>query len=41
MMRGARGLFVKLSGQGSMWQIPFARPGPKVAVSAAPVWFTA
>ncbi|MEV0487881.1 maltose alpha-D-glucosyltransferase [Streptomyces sp. NPDC050508] len=41
MLQDARDLSVQLTGQGSMWQNPFARPNPKAAVSAAPVWFTA
>lgn len=41
MLQDARDLSVQLTGQGSMWQNPFARPDPKAAVSAAPVWFTA
>ena len=41
MLQDARQLSVQLTGQGSMWQNPFARPNPKAAVSAAPVWFTA
>jgi trehalose synthase len=41
MLQDARELAVQLTGQGSMWQNPFARPDPKAAVHAAPVWFTA
>ncbi|WP_367318383.1 maltose alpha-D-glucosyltransferase [Streptomyces sp. HUAS ZL42] len=41
MLQDSRDLSVQLTGQGSMWQNPFARPDPKAAVSAAPVWFTA
>jgi trehalose synthase len=41
MLQDARELAVQLTGQGSMWQNPFARPDPKAAVGAAPVWFTA
>ena len=41
MLQDARDLSVQLTGQGSMWQNPFARPDPKAAVSTAPVWFTA
>ena len=31
----------KLSGQGSMWQNPFANPDPRAAIEKASVWFTA
>ncbi|MGY6019916.1 maltose alpha-D-glucosyltransferase [Streptomyces spinosirectus] len=41
MLQDARDLAVQLTGQGSMWQNPFARPNPKAAVGVAPVWFTA
>ncbi|MFI9025260.1 maltose alpha-D-glucosyltransferase [Streptomyces sp. NPDC053560] len=41
MLQDARDLSVQLTGQGIMWQNPFARPNPKAAVDAAPVWFTA
>ena len=41
MLQDARALSVQFSGQGSMWQNPFARPDPNAAVSTAPVWFTA
>ena len=34
--------FAKLfSGQGSMWQNPFARPDPRAAIEKSSVWFTA
>ena len=32
---------VQLSGQGSMWQNPFAHPDPRAALERASVWFTA
>ena len=31
----------QFSGQGSMWQNPFARPDPRAAIEKASVWFTA
>ena len=31
----------QLSGNASMWQNPYARPNPELAVTTAPVWFTA
>ena len=31
----------KLSGQGSMWQNPFANPDPRAAIEKTSVWFTA
>ena len=41
MLRDARQLASQLSGQGSMWQNPFAHPDPRAAVERAQVWFTA
>jgi hypothetical protein len=41
MLRDANLLAVQLSGQGSMWQNPFAHPDPRAAVKQAQVWFTA
>ena len=32
---------VQLSGQGSMWQNPYAHPDPRAALERASVWFTA
>ena len=29
------------SGQGSMWQNPFANPDPRAAIEKASAWFTA
>src|SRR3712207_7113599 len=31
----------QFSGQGSMWQNPFANPDPRAAIEKASVWFTA
>jgi trehalose synthase len=41
MLWDAKQLAIQLSGQGSMWQNPFAAPDPRTAVERAPVWFTA
>jgi trehalose synthase len=41
MLSDADHLARQLSGQGSMWQNPFADPDPRSAVERAPVWFTA
>ena len=41
MLADAKAIAAQFSGQGSMWQNPFARPNPVAAVQAAPVWFTA
>lgn len=41
MLTDAEQLATQLSGQGSMWQNPFAHPDPRTAVERAPVWFTA
>lgn len=41
MLWDAKQLAIQLSGQGSMWQNPFAHPDPRTAVERAPVWFTA
>jgi trehalose synthase len=41
MLQDAKLIAGQFSGQGSMWQNPFARPDAVSAVSAAPVWFTA
>ena len=40
MLRDANQLATQLSGQGSMWQNPFAHPDPRAAVRHAQVWFT-
>ena len=41
MLSDANQLALQLSGQGSMWQNPFAHPDPRAAVERASVWFTA
>jgi trehalose synthase len=41
MLSDAKQLAIQLSGQGIMWQNPFAHPDPRAAVERAPVWFTA
>lgn len=41
MLRDATQLALQLSGQGSMWMNPFARPDARAAVERASVWFTA
>jgi trehalose synthase len=41
MLWDAKQLAIQLSGQGSMWQNPFASPDPRAAVERASVWFTA
>ncbi|QEC46146.1 maltose alpha-D-glucosyltransferase [Baekduia soli] len=41
MLWDAKQLAIQLSGQGSMWQNPFAHPDPRAAVERAAVWFTA
>ena len=41
MLGHADELARQFSGQGSMWQNPFASPGPRHAVETASVWFTA
>jgi hypothetical protein len=41
MLSDANQLASQLSGQGSMWQKPFAHPEPRVAVERASAWFTA
>lgn len=41
MLYDASVLAGQLSGKGSMWQNPYARPNPELAVKTAPVWFTA
>ncbi len=41
MLSDANHLASQLSGQGSMWQNPFADPDPRAAVERAAVWFTA
>ncbi|MCY7340610.1 MAG: maltose alpha-D-glucosyltransferase [Pseudonocardia sp.] len=41
MLADANQISRQFSGQGTMWQNPFADPGPRHAVEAAAVWFTA
>lgn len=41
MLADANEISAQFSGQGSMWQNPFARPNPRAAVDTASVWFTA
>ncbi len=41
MLGDANEISQQFSGQGSMWQNPFARPNPRSAVDTASVWFTA
>src|ERR1700729_2817171 len=41
ILPAAEALATQLSGQGSMWQNPFAHPDPRAAVERAAVWFTA
>jgi trehalose synthase len=41
MLADAEQLASQLSGQGSMWQNPFAHPDARAAVERASVWFTA
>jgi trehalose synthase len=41
MLADANTISRQFSGQGSMWQNPFANPDPRHAVEVAPVWFTA
>ncbi len=41
MLADANEIARQFSGQGTMWQNPFANPGPRQAVETASVWFTA
>ena len=41
MLADANAIAQQFSGQGSMWQNPFANPDPRQAVETASVWFTA
>jgi trehalose synthase len=41
MLADADQLSRQFSGQGTMWQNPFANPDPRAAVESASVWFTA
>jgi trehalose synthase len=41
MLEDAKRFATLFSGQGSMWQNPFANPDPRAAIEKASVWFTA
>jgi len=41
MLQDSKLIASHFSGQGSMWQNPFANPNPENAITTAPVWFTA
>ena len=41
MLGDAKAFAKQFTGQGSMWQNPFADPDPRAAIEKAPVWFTA
>lgn len=41
MLADATEIGRQFSGQGMMWRNPYATPDPRMAVEAAPVWFTA
>jgi trehalose synthase len=41
MLWDAKQLAIQLSGDGSMWQNPYAHPNPRAALERASVWFTA
>ena len=41
MLEDAKRFATLFSGQGSMWQNPFANPDPRAAIQKASVWFTA
>ncbi|MFC7657414.1 hypothetical protein ACFQV8_14460 [Pseudonocardia benzenivorans] len=41
MLADANEIARQFSGSGTMWQNPFANPGPRQAVETASVWFTA
>ncbi|HEY2206167.1 MAG TPA: maltose alpha-D-glucosyltransferase [Pseudonocardia sp.] len=41
MLADANEISQQFSGQGSMWQNPYANPNPRQAVDTASVWFTA
>ena len=41
MLADANEISQQFSGQGSMWQNPYADPNPRAAVATASVWFTA
>ena len=41
MLGDAKAFAMQFTGQGSMWQNPFADPDPRAAIEKAPVWFAA
>jgi trehalose synthase len=41
MLGDAKAFAKQFTGQGSMWQNPFADPDPRAAIEKAPVWFAA
>jgi hypothetical protein len=41
MLADANTIARQFSGQGAMWQNPYADPDPRLAVDTASVWFTA
>ena len=41
MLGDAKAFAKQFTGQGSMWQNPFADPDPRAAIDKAPVWFAA
>ena len=41
MLEDAKTFATQFSGQGSMWQNPFANPDPRAAIEKTSVWFTA
>ena len=41
MLEDAKRFATQFSGQGSMWQNPYANPDPRAAIQKASVWFTA
>ena len=41
MLEDAKRFATQFSGQGSMWQNPFANPDPRAAIQKSSVWFTA
>ncbi|MEO7060350.1 MAG: alpha-amylase family protein, partial [Lapillicoccus sp.] len=41
MLADAKTFATQFTGQGSMWQNPYADPDPRAAIEKAPVWFTA
>ena len=41
MLEDAKRFATQFSGQGSMWQNPYANPDPRAAIQKSSVWFTA